>query len=123
MAAGFVGELPAKISVFQKRPSHKQKSKGIVPSENRGLVLVPVDPDGDVVLERLDDARIGEEEIVVARVEDLLDVDVHSTVVLPVVRKGDDELETMTVTMFSSVTLIQVRGGEHVTHALAEAIT
>lgn len=67
---------------------------GELPSKDTRLVLIAGNEGIDVVLEGVDDLGVAVEVVVVVRVEDLLDVDVHATVVGPVVGERDDQAET-----------------------------
>ena len=68
---------------------------GKFPSKDTGLVLIASNEGVDVVLERGDNLGVAVEVVMVGRTEDLLDVDVHATVVGPVVGEWNDQAETV----------------------------
>lgn len=70
---------------------------GKLPSEDTRLVLIAGNEGVDVVLESGDDLGVAVEVVVVVRVEDLLDVDVHATKVGPVIGERDDQAETVPI--------------------------
>jgi hypothetical protein len=65
-----------------------------LPREDRGVVLVAGDERLHVVLERSLDGGGGVEITVDLGARNLLGVDIHASVILPVVRERHDELDT-----------------------------
>lgn len=66
-----------------------------LPSHDGGLVEVAGDKGFDVALVRCLYARIGIEQVVVGGIQDLFDIDVHATIVGPIVGQGNNKTKAM----------------------------
>lgn len=86
VASGLICKLPAELEYCQHRKTTKCKT------DNSGLILVAGDEDIHIILERSLDGSIGIEEAVRLPASDnLSNVSVHATVVLPIVSQRDNE--------------------------------
>ena len=68
---------------------------GELPCENRRRVAVSSDNVVDIFLVLLDDSRLGEKVRVIWRWRSLVDVDVHSTVISPVICQGENARQSL----------------------------